>query len=192
MTIKKAILSTALAVALGLEIITPAGGENPHVEQEAVAESKPIGAKADTLRPVVTPPENPWLMDFTLGVVSPEELEGWWVNTATTTSQGLVTVVKTQTCGEARFKETIILRNPNTPDQEEFERPIYVNEVYAITWSTRKICEQIQAWLLQRGVVAQVLLKVAPDKGPPPDYRTLHSSYAPVSGDADGVTELPK
>jgi hypothetical protein len=194
MTVKKAVLSTALAVALGLEIITPGRGENPHVEQEAlVAETKAVGAKADALRPVVTPPENPWLMDFTLGVLYPEELAGWWVNTATTSTSGLVTVVKTQTCGEVRFKETIKLWNKNMPEgEQEFERPIYLNEDYAITWTTRKICEQIQAWLLQRGVGAQVLLKLASDKGPPPDYRTLRSSYAPVYSDADGFMELPK
>jgi hypothetical protein len=192
MTVKKAILSAALSVALGLEIIAPGGGERPHVEKEVLVESKPIGAKADALRPVVTPPENPWLMDFTLRVTSPKELEGWWVNTATTTSHGFVTVVKTQTCGEARFKETAKLRNPNLPEgKQEFEKTIYLNEDYAITWSTRKICEQIQAWLLQRGVTTELLLRVAHDKGEPPDYRTPLSNYAPVYSDADGVTELP-
>src|ERR1700733_2919924 len=192
MTLKRAVLSAALAVALGLEIISPGGGERSHVEKEVLVESKPIGAKQDALRPVVTPPENPWLMDFTLRVTSPEELEGWWVNTATTTSHGFVTVVKTQTCGEARFKETVKLRNPNMPEgKQEFEKTIYLNEYYAITWTTRKICEQIQAWLLQRGVTAELLLQVAHDKGEPPDYRTLLSNYAPVYSDADGVTELP-
>jgi hypothetical protein len=53
------------------------------------------------------------------------------------------------------------------------------------------LCEQIQAWLLQRRVTTELLLKVASDKGPPPDYRTLLSSYAPVYSDADGITELP-
>jgi len=193
MTVKKAVLSTALAVALGLEIITPGGGEHPHVEKEVlVAETKAVGAKADSLRPVVTPPENPWLMGFTLRVTSPEELEGWWVNTATTSSGGLVTVRRTQTCGEARFKETVKLRNPNLPEgKQEFEKTIYLNEDYAITWSTRKICEQIQAWLLRRGVTTELLFQVAHDKGQPPDYRTPLSNYAPVYSYADGVTELP-
>src|SRR5271168_502934 len=81
MTVKRAVLSAALAVALGLEIITPGGGEHPHLEEDVIAEPETVGAKADALRPVVTPPENPWLMDFTLRVTSPEELEGWWVNT---------------------------------------------------------------------------------------------------------------
>ena len=131
-------------------------------------------------------------MDFTLRVVSPEELEGWWVNTATTTSYGLVTVGKTQICGEARFKETVKLRNPNLPEgKQESEATIYLNEYYAISWRTRKLCEQIQPWLLQRGVVTQLLLRVANDTGPPPDHRTLLSSYAPVYSDADGVTEMP-
>jgi hypothetical protein len=194
MTAKRTILSAALAVALGLEIITPGGGERPHVEKEVLAESKPLGAKADALRPVVTPPENPWLVGFTLRVTSPEELKGWWVNTATTSSAGLVTVRRTQACGEARFKETIVLQNPNLPvgsAGHEFERTIYLNEDYAITWSTRKICEQIQAWLLQRGVTTELLLEVGHDKGQPPDYRTPLSNYAPVYSDADGVTELP-
>lgn len=193
MTVKGAVLSTALAVALGLEIITPGRGENPHVEQEVLlAETKAVGAKADTLRPVVTPPENPWLMGYTLRVISPKELEGWWVNTATTNSGGLVTNLRTQTCGEARFKDTVKLQNPNMPEgKREFEKTIYLNEDYAITWTTRKICEQIQAWLLQRGVVTQLLLQVGHEKGEPPDFRTLLSNYAPVYSDADGVTELP-
>jgi hypothetical protein len=193
MTVKGAVLSTALAVALGLEIISPGRGEHPHVEQEVlVAETKAVGAKADALRPVVTPPENPWLMDYTLRVISPNELEGWWVNTATTSSGGLVTNRRTQTCGEARFRETVKVRNPNLPEgKQEFEKTIYLNEDYAITWSTRKICEQIQAWLLQRGVVTQLLIRVANDKGEPPDFRTRLSNYAPVYSDADGALELP-
>src|SRR5271163_1443021 len=113
MTVKRAVLSAALAVALGLEIITPGGGEHPHLEEDVIAEPETVGAKADALRPVVTPPENPWLMDFTLRVTSPEELEGWWVNTKSTTSGGMVTVTQTQTCGEARFNEAAVLRNPN-------------------------------------------------------------------------------
>ncbi len=195
MTVKKAVLSTALAVALGLEIITPGGGEHPHVEKEVLAEPKTVGIKADALRPVVTPPENPWLIGFTLRVTSPEELEGWWVNTRTTTAGGLVTVRRTQTCGEVRFKETVFLRNPNQPEgnaDREWEARVYLNEDYSITTSTRKICEQLQAWLAQRGVTAQLLLQEAHDKGPPPDYRTLLSNFAPVYSDADGVTEPPK
>jgi hypothetical protein len=193
MTVKKAVLSTALAVALGLEIITPGRGEHPHVEQEVlVAETKAVGAKADALRPVVTPPENPWLTAYTLRVTHPKELEGWWVNTATTSSGGLVTNWRTQTCGEARFKDTVKLQNPNMPEgKREFERTIYLNEDYAITWHTRKICEQIQAWLVLRGVATQLLIQVANDKGEPPDFRTRLSNYAPVYSDADGVTELP-
>jgi hypothetical protein len=193
MTVKRAVLSTALAIALGLEIIAPGGEERPHVEKEVILmETETMGTSADELRPVVTPPENPWLSDFTLRVVSPEELEGWWVNTMTTRSHGMVTVWWTQNCGEVRFKESVKLRNPNLPEgKQEFERYVYLNESYAVTWSTRKICEQIQAWLLQRGIVTQLLLAVANDKGPPPDYRTLVSSYAPVYNDADGVTELP-
>jgi len=192
MTVKKAVISVALAVALGLEIIAPGSDERPHVEKEVLSEPEAIGARADALRPVVTPPENPWLTDFTLRVTSPEELEGWWVNTATTRSHGLVTVWGTQTCGEVRFKETIKLRNTNLPEgKQEFEKAVYLNEDYAITWSTRKVCEQLQAWLLQRGVTTELLLQVGHDKGPAPDYRTLLSSYAPVYSDADGVTELP-
>jgi hypothetical protein len=193
MTVKRAVLSTAVAIALGLEIIAPGGEERPHLEKEIIlSETEPLGTSADSLRPVVTPPENPWLTDFTLRVVSPEELEGWWVNTATTRSHGLVTVWRTQTCGEVRFKETAKLRNPNLPEgKQESETAIYLNEDYVISCQTRKLCEQIQAWLLQRGVVTQLLLKVASDKGSPPDYRTPLSSYAPVYSDADGVTELP-
>jgi hypothetical protein len=193
MTVKGAVLSTALAIALGLEVIAPGGEERPHVEKEVILmETETMGTSADELRPVVTPPENPWLSDFTLRVTSPEELEGWWVNTATTRSHGLVTVWRTQSCGEVRFKETVKLRNPNLPqEKQEFERAIYLNEDYAISWSTRKICEQIQAWLLQRGVVTQLLIRVANDKDEPPDFRTRLSNYAPVYSDADGALELP-
>jgi hypothetical protein len=194
MTVKRAVLSAALAIALGLEIITPSGGEHPHVEKDIIAEPEKVGAKADSLRPVVTPPENPWLIDFTLRVTSPEELEGWWVNSSTTTSGGLVTIRRTQTCGEARFKDTVLLRNLHVLDGSkgrEFEARVYLNEDYSITLSTRKVCEQIQAWLAQRGVTTQLLLQVAHDKGQPPDYRTPLSNFAPVYSDADGVTELP-
>jgi hypothetical protein len=192
MTVKRAVLSAAVAVALGIEIISPGGGERPHVEKEVLAESKPLGAKADALRPFVTPPENPWLIGFTLRVTSPEELKGWWVNTATTSSGGLVTNLRTQTCGEARFKETAVLRNPNLPEgHQKVEIPVYLNEDYCISWRTRKMCEQLQAWLLQRGVTTELLLQVENDRGQPPDYRTPLSNYAPVYSDADGVTELP-
>jgi hypothetical protein len=129
MTVKRAVLSVALAVALGLEIITPGGGDHPHVEKDVIAEPETVGAKADALRPVVTPPENPWLMDFTLRVTSPEELEGWWVNTGTTTAGGFITVGATQTCGEVRFKETVVLRNLHRPEGtegREFEARVYL------------------------------------------------------------------
>jgi hypothetical protein len=195
MTVKRAVLSTALAVALGLEIICPGGGERPHVEKEVVAEQLPIGTKADALRPVVTPPENPWLMDFTLRVTAPEELEDWWVNTKSTTAGGFITVRGTQTCGEVRFKETVVLRNLHLPEGtegREFETRVYLNEGYSITTMTRKACEQLQVWLAQRGITTQLLQEVAHDKKQPPDYRTLLSNFAPVYSDADGVTEMPK
>jgi hypothetical protein len=195
MTVKRAVLSVALAVALGLEIITPGGGDHPHVEKDVIAEPETVGAKADALRPVVTPPENPWLMDFTLRVTSPEELEGWWVNTGTTTAGGFITVGATQTCGEVRFKETVVLRNLHRPEGtegREFEARVYLNEGYSITTTTRKACEQLQAWLAQRGVTTQLLQQVERDKGQPPDYRTPLSNFAPVYSDADGVTEMPK
>lgn len=195
MTVKRTVLSAALAVVLGLEIITPGGGEHPHVEKDVIAEPETVGAKADALRPVVTPPENPWLIGFTLRVTSPEELKGWWVNTSTTTSGGLLTVRRTQTCGEARFKETVVLRNAHLPQGSEgyeFTARVYLNEDYSITLSTRKVCEQLQAWLLQRGITTQLLQQVANGKGQPPDYRTLLSNFAPVYSDADGVTEMPK
>jgi hypothetical protein len=195
MTVKRTVLSAALAVVLGLEIINPSGGEHPHVEKDVIAEPETVGAKADALRPVVTPPENPWLIGFTLRVTGPEELKGWWVNTSTTTSGGLVTVRGTQTCGEARFKETVVLRNAHLPQGSEgyeFTARIYLNEDYSITLSTRKVCEQLQAWLLQRSITTQLLQQVANGKGQPPDYRTLLSNFAPVYSDADGVTEMPK
>jgi hypothetical protein len=195
MTVKRVVLSAALAVALGLEIITPGGGEHPHVEEDIIAAPEPIGARADALRPVVTPPENPWLIDFTLRVTSPEELEGWWVNTMTSSSGGFVTVRRTQTCGEARFNEAAVLQNTNLPEGSqgrEYTTRVYVNEDYSLSTYTRKMAEQLQAWLAQRGVTTQLLLQVSHDKGQPPDYRTLLSNFAPVYSDADGVTELPK
>lgn len=185
MTVKRAVLSAALAVALGLEIISPA--REPHVEKEIVAPQKPVGAEADALRPAVTPPENPWLIGYTLRVTSPEELKGWWMNTATTSSHGLVTIMRTQTCGEVRFKETALLRNPNLPEgRQEFETQVYLNEDYSISLHTRKVAEQIQAWLLRRGVVTELLLQEVHGKGQPPHYRTPLSNFAPVYDDCDG------
>lgn len=108
----------------------------------------------------------------------------------TTRSGGLVTVLRTQTCGEARFKEVAVLRNVNT--NEEVKRTIYLNEDYAISWMTRKMCEQLQQWLLQRGVTAQVLLHVGHEKEYPPDYRTLASNYAPIYDDGEGPLALSK
>lgn len=187
MTVKRPVLSVALAVALGLEIISPAREEHPHVEKEVVAVQKPVGAEADALRPAVTPPENPLLIGYTLRVTSPEELKGWWMNTATTSSRGLVTIMRTQTCGEVRFKETAVLRNLNLPEgSQEFRTQIYLNEDYSISLHTRKVAEQIQAWLLQRGVATELLLKELHGKGQPPDYRTPLSNFAPVYDDCDG------
>jgi hypothetical protein len=194
MTVKRAVLSAALALALGLEIITPSGGEDPHIERDIIAEPEAVDVIADALRPVVTPPENPWLIGFTLRVTGPEELKGWWVNTKSTTSGGMVTVTRTQTCGEARFNEPIVLRNPNLPQGSEgykVQARVYLNEDYSITLQNRKMTGQIQAWLAQRGVTTQLLQQVAHDKRKPPDLRTRLSNFAPVYSDADGVTELP-
>jgi len=194
MTVKRAVLSAALAVALGLEIITPGGGEDPHIERDIIAEPEAVGARADALRPVVTPPENPWLIGFTLRVTSPEELKGWWVNTQSTTSHGLVTNGRTQTCGEVRFNESIVIRNAHVPkgtEGHEFEKRVYLNEDYSITLLNRKAAEQIQVWLAQRSVTTQLLYAEKHDKGKAPDYRTPLSNFAPVRGDADGVTEMP-
>jgi hypothetical protein len=192
MALKRTIISAALAFALGLEIITPGGEGHPHVEKEVIVEPRAVGSDADALRPVVTPPENPWLIGYKLRVTSPEELKGWWVNTATTSSYGLVTNMRTQTCGEARFRETAVLRNPKLPEgSQELETRVYLNEDYRISLHTRKVSEQLQAWLLLRGVTTQLLLQVANDKGQPPDYRTPLSNFAPVYDDCDGVTELP-
>lgn len=187
---KNKILAVPLAIALGLDIIAPGAEHHPHTEKEIILAPEPAGAEADSLRPFVTPPENPWLMGFTLRVVAPEELKDWWVNTKTTRSFGLVTVLRTQTCGEARFKEKAILHNlmMNT----DVETDVYLNEDYATTSRTRKMCEQLQQWLLQRGVAAQLLHQVDSGKGNPPDYRTPASNYAPVYDDCDGVTESAK
>ena len=185
-------MSTALAFALGLEIISPAREGRPHVEKEIVAEPKAIGAEADALRPVVTPPENPLLVRYTLRVTNPEELKGWWVNMIPTHTGGLATVVRTQTCGEVVFNETARLRNPNLPEgHQEFSTRVYLNEDYSVSEHMRKVAEHLQAWLSQRGVATQLLLKEANDNGQPPDYRTPLSNFAPVYDDCDGATELP-
>ena len=113
------------------------------------------------------------------------------MNTASTRAGGLVTVMRTQTCGEVLFTETAVLRNPNLPDgSQEFKARIYLNEDYSKTLHTRKLAEQIQAWLLQRGVTTELLYEEAHGKGQPPDYLTPLSNFAPVYDDCDGVTEL--
>lgn len=184
------ILAIPLAIALGLEIIAPGGEQHPHTEKELIEAPEATGAEADALRPFATPPENPWLQDFTLRVTSPEELKDWWVNTATTRSGGLVTNRRTQTCGEVRFKEIPALHNPNT--NQEIKRVVYLNEDYVISWRTRKLCEQLQQWLLQRGVATQLLLRMDNADSGAPDYRSLASSYAPVYDDGDGPEEPTK
>lgn len=182
------LLALAAAVALGLEVINPTGEDHPHTEKEIVLAPEPTGAEADALRPFATPPENPWLQNFALRVTHPEDLTGWWVNTATTRSGGLVTNWRTQTCGEARFREIAPLHNPLMPEgRQDFQARVYLNEDYCISWRTRKLCEQLQHWLLERGVTAQVLYHVEDKDSGPPDYRTLASGYAPIYDDADGV-----
>lgn len=185
---KNKILAIPLAIALGLEIIAPGGEEqHPHTEKEIILAPEATGAEADALAPFATPPENPWLSDFALRVTKPDELNGWWVNSITTRSGGLVTVMRTQTCGEALFKEIAALRNLNMPEgQQEVKTVVYLNEDYCISWRNRKMCEQLQEWLLQRGVTTQVLLHVGHEKERPPDYRTLASNYAPIYDDGDG------
>ncbi len=178
------ILAIPLAIALGLEIIAPGGEQHPHTEKEVIEAPEATGGEADALRPFATPPENPWLSDFTLRVTSPEELKDWWVNTTATRSGGLVTNLRTQTCGEARFKEIAVLRNPNT--NQEVKTAVYLNADYVISWRTRKLCEQLQQWLLQRGVTAQLLLRMDNADSGAPDYRSLASSYAPVYDDGEG------
>jgi hypothetical protein len=180
------ILALAAAVAIGLEVIAPSGEQHPHTEKEVIQAPEATGTEADALRPFATPPENPWLSEFTLRVTKPAELNGWWVNTMTTRSGGLVTVMRTQTCGEVRFKDIAVLRNLNT--NEEVKRTIYLNEDYCISWRNRKMCEQLQEWLLHRGVTAQVLLKMDNADSGAPDHRTLASSYAPIYDDGDGPT----
>jgi hypothetical protein len=182
---RNTVLAIPLAIALGLEIITPGGEEQrPHTEKEIVLAPEPTGAEADALAPFATPPENPWLSDYALRVTGPEELKDWWVNTTTTRSGGLVTVMRTQTCGEARFKELAVLRNLNT--DQEVKTAVYLNEDYCISWRNRKMCEQLQQWLSDRSVTTQVLLHVGHEKERPPDYRTLASNYAPIYDDGDG------
>lgn len=100
--------------------------------------------------------------------------------------------MRTQTCGEVVFNETAHLRNPNLPEgQREFSTRVYLNEDYSVSTYTRKVAEQLQAWLLQRGVATQLLLQEVHGKGQAPDYRTPLSNFAPVYDDCDGVTELP-
>lgn len=185
---RNTILALAAAVALGLEIINPSGEQHPHTEQEVIEAPEAAGEEADSLRPFATPPENPWLMDFALRVTGPEELEGWWVNAKTTRSRGLVTVMRTQTCGEVRFRDSAVLRNLNT--NQKVTTTVYLNEDYLISFRNRKMCEQLQQWLLQRGVTAQVVLRMDNADSGAPDYRTLASSYAPIYDDGDGPATL--
>jgi hypothetical protein len=184
------LLAIPLAIALGLEIIAPGGEEqHPHTEKEVILAPQEVGSEADALAPFVTPPENPWLSDYALRVTKPSELNGWWVNNITTRSGGLVTNLRTQTCGEARFKETAVIKNLNMPKgKQEVKTSVYLNEDYCISWRNRKMCEQLQEWLLQRGVTTQILMHVGHEKEKPPDYRTLASNYAPIYDDGDGVT----
>ena len=183
------LLALPLAIAMGLEIIAPGGEEqHPHTEKEIILAPEPEGSDADALAPFATPPENSWLSNFALRVTNPDELKGWWVNGVTTRSGGLVTVLRTQTCGEARFKEVAVIKNLNMPEgQQEVRTTVYINGDYCISWRNRKMCEQLQEWLLQRSVITQVLLRVGHEKERPPDYRTLASNYSPVYDDGDGV-----
>ena len=178
------ILALPLAIALGLEIIAPGEQQHPHTEKEVIEAPEATGAEADALRPFATPPENAWLSDFTLRATSPEELKGWWVNTATTRSGGMVTNLRTQTSGEVRFEEIAVLYNPTT--DQEVKTSVYLNEDYVISWRTRKLCEQLQQWLLQRGIATQLLLRMDNADSGAPDYRSLALSYAPVYDDGDG------
>src|SRR4029077_11819691 len=188
--LKNKILAIPLAIALGLEIIAPGREEqHPHTEKEIILAPESEGSEADALAPFVTPPENPWLMDYALRVIAPEELKGWWVNNMTTRSGGLVTVMGTQTCGEARFKDIAVIKNLNMPEgKQEVNTAVFLNEDYCISWRNRKMCEQLQEWMLKRGIATQVLLHVGQEKERPPDYRTLASNYAPIYDDGDGPT----
>jgi hypothetical protein len=186
--VKNKILAIPLAIVLGLEMIALGGEEqHPHTEREVILAPEPTGSEADALAPFATPPDNPWLSDFAFRVDKPEELSGWWVNTVTTRSGGLVTVPRTQTCGEARFKEIAIIQNLNMPEgKQEVKTAVYLNEDYCISFRNRKMCAQLQQWLLERGVTTQVLLHVSHEKELPPDFRTLASNYAPIYDDGDG------
>ena len=195
MTLKRIAISVALALAMGFEIICPGGGEDPHIERDVVLEPEAVREQTDELRPVYTGPENPWLIGYTLRVTSPEELKGWWMNTQTTTSAGLVTVGRTQTNGEVRFNDPIVIRNAHVPEGtegHELTKRVYLNEDYSITLLNRKAAEQIQIFLAQRGVTTQLLYKEGRKKEKPPDFLTIVSNFAPVKSDADGVTEPPK
>jgi hypothetical protein len=194
MSLQRKLLTAAVAVALGLEIICPGGGDDPHIERDVILKPDAVREQTDELRPVVTPPENPFLLGYTLRVTSPDELNGWWVNLQTTTSHGLVTVGRTQICGEARFNESAVLRNMNTPEGIEghgHKTRVYVNEDYSIGLLNRKMAEQLQLWLAQRGVTTQLLYAEKHFKGKLPDMKTPLSNFAPAKSDADGVTEIP-
>jgi hypothetical protein len=192
MKFKKVALSVALAVALGFEIICPGGGEDPHTESDIVFEPEAVRQHMNELRAIYTGPENPWLIGYTLRVTSPPELKGWWMNTQSTTSAGLVTVGRTQTNGEVRFNDEIVIRNAHIPEGtegHEFTKQVYLNEDYSITLLNRKAAEQIQMFLAKRGVTTQLLYKEGREKEKPPDMCTIVSNFAPVRSDADGVTQ---
>jgi hypothetical protein len=195
MTLKRIAISVALALALGFEIICPGGGEDPHIERDVVLEPEAVREQTDELRPVFTAPENPWLLGYTLRVTSPDELKGWWMNIQSTTSAGLVTVGRTQTNGEVRFNDPIVILNAHVPKESlehEVTKRVYLNEDYSITLLNRKAAEQIQMWLAQRGVTTQLLYKEGRMKEKPPDMLTIVSNFAPVRSDADGIIEMPK
>jgi hypothetical protein len=194
MTLKKIAISVALALALGFEIICPGGGEDPHIERDVILEPEALREQTDELRPVYTGPENPWLIGYTLRVISPAELKGWWMNTQSTTSAGLVTVGRTQTNGEVRFNDPIVIRNAHVPKEiegYEVTKRVYLNEDYSITLLNRKAAEQIQMFLAKRDVTTQLLYKEGREKEKPPDFLTILSNFAPVNSDADGVTDMP-
>ena len=157
MTLKRAALSVTLAIALGFEIICPGGGDDPHVEKDVIVEPETVGSKADALRPVVTPPENPSLMNFTLRVTSPKELEGWSgeYNEFNRLRHDHRTGNANLPARLGSTKPGVYLRNMNlAPGTEGYEHTarIYLNEDYCLSWRNRKMCEQIQVWLAQRGV----------------------------------------
>jgi hypothetical protein len=70
--------------------------------------------------------------------------------------------------------------------KQEVKTAVYLNEDYCISFRNRKMCAQLQQWLLERGVTTQVLLHVSHEKELPPDFRTLASNYAPIYDDGDG------